>query len=117
MYPMRRSRSRTGALIPFDEAIAAGISSGHLCPKPLDSGDPCGRKIDKAHGLDLCRWHSEDELGIAHQGEHEEKAPPKNVCTRCHKRPVAFRVSRLCGNCQKTMHRQHLVSNHRRETV
>ena len=101
----------------YEQKIAAGISSGHLCPKRLDSGDPCGRRIDASHGLGLCRWHSEDELGLQHAGDTEEKVPPSNVCTRCHKRPVAFRVSRLCGNCQKVTKRQHLVSNHRRETT
>lgn len=103
------------ATTPYELEIVHRVQSGELCARVLDHGDFCGREIDRSHGLDLCTWHSEEELGLPHKGDDSE-AIPKNVCTRCQKRPVAFRQTRLCGNCQKTTRRVHLVANLRRET-
>ncbi len=96
---------------PFEQAISRRCQSGELCARVLDHGDFCGREIDNDHGLGLCQWHSEDELGLPHVGDPDDVATPKNVCGRCQKRPVAFRVTRLCGNCHKVMHRQHTVES------
>ena len=104
---------------PYESEIMRRVQAGELCARVLCHGDFCGREIDKRHGLDLCTWHSEVELGLPHSGDAADGEPsigPK-TCTRCHKRPVAFKVTRLCGNCQKVTKRQHLVSNRRRETT
>jgi len=100
----------------YESDLSRRCQSGELCAKVLDHGDFCGREIDKAHGLDLCRWHSEEYLGLPHHGDDDpvEQVNGQKVCVRCQKRPVAYRVSRLCGNCQKVMHRQHVVESGKR---
>ena len=106
------------ATTPFELEIVRRVQGGELCARVLDGGDLCGRAIDKSHGLDLCRWHSEDEKGLPHHGDDDpfEKVNGQKVCVRCRKRPVAYRASRLCYGCQKVTHRQHVVSDRRRET-
>ena len=99
------------ATTPYELEIVRRVQAGELCPSVLKHGDLCGRAIDASKGDGLCSYHSEDELGLQHAGDTEEKVPPSNVCTRCQKRPVAFRVTRLCGNCHKVMHRQHTVES------
>ena len=85
-----------------------------LCPKPLRHGVPCGREIDLDHGLGLCLWHSEEVAKKPHADDDDVPCPNRNFCTRCNKRPVAYRVSRLCGNCHKVMHRQNVVESGKR---
>lgn len=90
------------------------MTAPDLCPKPLRHGVPCGREIDLDHDLGLCTWHSEEAKGKPHADDDDESPSAKNVCSRCRKRPVAYRVSRLCGNCHKVMHRQNVVESGKR---
>ena len=104
---------------PFEAEIASACKAGKLCPQPLAHGSPCGRAIDPSHDLGLCQWHSEDLLGLPHHGDDDpfEKVNGQKVCTRCQKRPVAYRVTRLCGNCQKVTKRQHIVESGKRRSA
>ena len=103
---------------PFELEIVRRVQAGELCPSVLAHGDFCGREIHKGHGIGLCRWCSEDRLGLPHHGDDDpfDQVDGQKVCVRCHKRPVAFRVSRLCGPCQKVMHRQHIVESGKRRS-
>ena len=98
----------------YEADLSRRCQSGELCARVLDHGDFCGREIDKAHGLELCTWHSEEFKGLPHRDDDLEPPTEKNVCSRCRKRPVAYRVSRLCGNCHKVMHRQNVVESGKR---
>ena len=104
---------------PYELEIVRRVQSGELCPTVLDHGDLCGREIHKGHGLGLCQWHSEDLLGLPHHGDDDpfEKVNGQKVCVRCRKRPVAYRHTRMCGNCQKVTRRQHIVESGRRRTA
>lgn len=98
----------------YEADLSRRCQSGELCARVLDHGDFCGRAIDKAHGLGLCLWHSEEVAKKPHADDDDESPSAKNVCSRCRKRPVAYRVSRLCGNCHKVMHRQNVVESGKR---
>ena len=107
------------ATTPYEIEIVRRVQRGELCARVLDGGDLCGRPIHPEHrGEKLCRWHWEAANDKPHADDDDpfEKVNGQKVCVRCHKRPVAFRVTRLCGNCQKVTHRQHVVSDRRRET-
>lgn len=89
---------------PYELWIARHVQAGELCPTVLDHGDFCGREIDTNRGCGLCVWHTDVELGVRHL---EDGVESPNTCIRCGKKPVSFRVTRLCGNCQKvTMQRE-----------
>lgn len=102
---------------PFELEIVRRVQAGELCPTVLDHGDLCGREIHKGHGVGLCQWHSEELLGLKHAGEDPEPPSRRNVCTRCQKYEVAYKASRMCRNCHKVMHRQHIVESGRRRTA
>jgi len=107
------------ATTPFELEIVRRVQAGELCPTVLDHGDFCGREIDQSKGEGICLWHWEEKHDKPHSGEAGESTehdPHGKNCTRCGKRPVAYRHSRLCGNCQKVTRRSHLVANLRRET-
>lgn len=107
------------ATTPFELEIVRRVQAGELCARVLDHGDYCGRDLDETHRVGMCLWHSEEFLNLPHTGEAGESTehdPHGKNCTRCGKRPVAYRHSRLCGNCQKVTRRSHLVANLRRET-
>lgn len=84
---------------PFELKIARRCRRGELCAKPLLHGDPCGREIAKKHGLGLCAWHSEEELGLGHGTAHDQGDAKPGFCVECGLRKIYYRVTKRCNNC------------------